>query len=57
MKLETQQREIILGVDTHLGVHVGAVIAESGKLLGTHSFSANARGYIDLLSWPHPLVF
>lgn len=27
---------VILGVDTHLDIHVGAVISQAGKLLGTH---------------------
>lgn len=51
MKLEMQQTEVILGVDTHLDVHVGAVINHSGKLLGTKTVSANLAGYLDLLSW------
>lgn len=45
------QRHVILGVDTHLDVHVGAVISEIGQLLGTRSVSANSTGYLDLLSW------
>jgi transposase len=32
-----EQVEVILGVDTHLDVHVGAVISQTGKLLGTLS--------------------
>ena len=43
--------EVILGVDTHLDVHVGAALNSSGKLLGTRSFSANSAGYVDLLRW------
>ena len=50
MKLEPQQ-EVILGVDTHLDVHVGVVISEIGQLLGTRSVSATSAGYSDLLSW------
>lgn len=42
---------LILGVDTHLDVHVGVVINELGQLLGTRSVSANAAGYAELLSW------
>jgi len=45
------QNEIILGVDTHLDVHVGAVVNTAGKLLGTLSISVNTQGYLDLLSW------
>lgn len=50
MKLESQQ-EVILGVDTHLDVHVGVVISEIGQLLGTRSVSTSSAGYLDLLSW------
>ncbi|MFB9123472.1 transposase [Paraburkholderia dipogonis] len=46
-----EQVEVILGVDTHLEVHVGAVISETGKLLGTRSVSADSGGYLDLLIW------
>ena len=44
-----EQVDVILGVDTHLEVHVGAVISQTGKLLGTLSVSARTRGYLDLL--------
>lgn len=43
--------EVILGVDTHLDMHVGAVINQSGKLLGTRTVSATSTGYVDLLNW------
>jgi transposase len=46
-----EQNEVILGVDTHLDVHVGAVISETGKLIATLSVSANTTGYLDLLTW------
>lgn len=46
-----KQVEVVLGVDTHLDVHVGAVISETGKLLGTLSVSARMDGYLDLLTW------
>ncbi|MEM8271050.1 hypothetical protein Q4R99_18680 [Morganella morganii] len=37
MQNDRQSSEtVILGVDTHLDIHVGAVISQSGKLLGTH---------------------
>jgi transposase len=51
MNIENNKIEVVLGVDTHLDVHVGAVISESGKLLGTQSISTNTSGYRDLLSW------
>lgn len=51
MKEELSCKEVILGVDTHLDVHVGAIINETGKLLGTKSISVNTNGYRDLYSW------
>jgi transposase len=41
----------ILGVDTHLDVHVGAVISDAGRLLGTLSVPADTTGYLKLLIW------
>jgi transposase len=49
-----EQVEVILGVDTHLDVHVGAAISQTGKLLGTLSVSARASGYLDLSSGRNP---
>jgi len=43
--------EVILGVDTHLDTHVGAVISDTGKLLGTLAVPADAAGYLQLLTW------
>ena len=48
---QTEKNNIVLGVDTHLDTHVGAVISEKGQLLGTLSVSANAAGYGQLLRW------
>lgn len=45
------QNEVILGVDTHLDAHVGAVISETGKLLGTLSVSTDTAGYFKLIAW------
>jgi hypothetical protein len=36
------QSEVIPGVDTHPDTHVGAVITETGKLLGTFSVSTDS---------------
>ncbi len=55
MKEESSCKQVILGVDTHLDVHVGAVINQSGKLLGTKSISVNEKGYQDLYSWASSL--
>ena len=43
--------EIILGVDTHLDVHVGVVIDASGRVLGHLSVCTNTDGYKQLLCW------
>jgi len=51
MKTKTEQLEVILGVDTHLDVHVAAILSLSGKRLGTRSFSASSTGYLELLRW------
>lgn len=51
MKYDLKENEIVLGVDTHLDVHVAAVLNHSGKIVGAHSFSANSQGYIDLFDW------
>jgi transposase len=48
---ELKQDEVILGVDTHLDLHVGAVISSTGKLLGTLSASTDHKGYLQLLTW------
>lgn len=40
---QMEQREVILGVDTHLDTHVGAVINDIGQLLGTKSVSTDYR--------------
>ncbi len=39
------------GVDTHLDVHVAAVLDPVGALLGTAPFPTTRRGYQDLLGW------
>ncbi|GBL45519.1 mobile element protein [Sulfuriferula multivorans] len=45
------QNEVILGVDTHLDMHVAAVISHAGKLLGTLATPTNTAGYLKLLAW------
>jgi len=46
-----EHNEIILGVDTHLDTHVGAVVSATGRLLGTLSVATDSAGYLKLLSW------
>lgn len=38
-------RVVTGGVDTHVGVHVVAVIDEVGRVLGTRSFPVGGAGY------------
>jgi transposase len=42
---------VTVGVDTHLDLHVAAVIDEAGRLLGTQAFAASTRGYVALVTW------
>ncbi|WP_328983275.1 IS110 family transposase [Streptomyces mirabilis] len=42
---------VVLGVDTHKDVHVGAVLDHLGGLLDTGEFPATAAGYGQLLDW------
>lgn len=45
------QTDVILGVDTHLDVHVGVVIDAVGRVKGTRSIETNPSGYEQLLIW------
>jgi transposase len=47
--------DVILGVDTHLDIHVGAVINCAGQLLGTLAVTADTAGYLALLAWARTL--
>ena len=38
--------EVILGVDTHLNVHVGVVIDQVGRVQGTHSIRKRSANYV-----------
>lgn len=52
MQNDRQSSErVILGVDTHLDINVGAVISQAGKLPGTHIIRTNQAGYLELLDW------
>lgn len=46
-----KQEEVILGLDTHLDVHVGAVISVTGKLLATKAVPTDTAGYLQPLTW------
>jgi len=43
--------EVILGVDTHLDIHVGVLINVNGQLLGTFAAETQVSGYLKLLAW------
>ena len=43
--------EIVLGVDTHIDVHVAAVLSTLGARLSSTNFPATAAGYRALLAW------
>jgi transposase len=43
--------QLTLGVDTHLDVHVAALLDERGALLGVASFDTTPDGYRNLLGW------
>lgn len=49
--LMTNNPEVVLGVDTHLDAHVGALLSETGKLLGTLVIPVRTEGYQHLLAW------
>jgi transposase len=55
MDEQSIQNEVILGVDTHLDLHVGVVINRAGKLLGSLATTTNANGYQQLLAWARSL--
>ncbi|MGZ9709282.1 IS110 family RNA-guided transposase [Glaciimonas sp. GNP009] len=55
MDAHSIQNEVILGVDTHLDIHVAAVISHTGKLLGTLATPTNTTGYLTLLAWARSL--
>jgi transposase len=42
---------VTVGVDTHLDLHVAAVLDHTGRLCGTQGFPASTRGYVALVTW------
>jgi transposase len=42
---------VTVGVDTHLDLHVAAVLDHTGRLLDTQAFPASTRGYVALVTW------
>lgn len=43
--------QLTVGVDTHLDVHVAALLDERGALLGVESFDTTPDGYPALVTW------
>jgi hypothetical protein len=43
--------EVVLGVDTHLDVHVVVALDHLGRRLGELSVSTTAKGYESLVCW------
>jgi transposase len=43
--------EVVLGVDTHLDVHVAVALDQLGRRLDTFSVPTTKKGYEDLLAW------
>ena len=42
---------VTVGVDTHLDLHVAAVLDHTGRLLGPQGFPASTRGDVALVTW------
>lgn len=51
MSNQTEDHEVILGVDTHLDTHVGVIIDHNGKMLDVLSVETNITGYRQMLKW------
>ena len=43
--------EVVLGVDTHLDVHVAVALDGLGRRLGELAVPTTQKGYEDLVSW------
>ena len=51
MTIVDSTRPLVGGVDTHLDVHVAAVVDSNGGVLGIRSFPTTTAGYAELSSW------
>jgi transposase len=49
--LDDTVKEVVLGVDTHLNVHVAAVVDGLGRHLGESKIPTTLKGYGELLRW------
>lgn len=51
MSEDTNNREVILGVDTHLDQHVAVLIDAFGRVVGSCSVATKPAGYEELIRW------
>src|ERR687898_2687620 len=51
MTVIVETRSITGGVDTHLDVHVAAVVDANGGVLGVESFATTPAGHLALHEW------
>ncbi len=51
MTIVETTRPVTGGVDTHLDVHVAAVVDGNGGVLGVESFPTTPAGYVELAGW------
>jgi transposase len=49
--MPAQPAPVTVGVDTHLDLHVAAVVDRTGRLLHTKGFPSSTRGYVALVTW------
>ncbi len=49
--ISDDETTVTLGVDTHVDVHVAAVIDALGRTIATATFAATRAGYEDVLAW------
>ena len=47
----TTEAAVVLGVDTHLDLHVAVALNHLGRRLGEASVPTTAKGYDELLRW------
>lgn len=51
MNIDDPKNQLILGVDTHLDLHVAVLINKIGQVVCTAEFETNKQGYNKLLKW------
>lgn len=51
MSVNHPNKQLILGVDTHLDLHVAVLINTLGQVICTAEFATNSTGYVKLLRW------